>query len=296
MRPFHLFLALMPVAAFSESLTSKCLVEGKERYWSHLGHYERGAKRDLEAAKARFPIQVRDRAYRVTSGQVLMATSFEPVAIQAPGVAILQVHGGGWIAGARTQLSDYSAAWAGMGAAVYSIDYRLAPAHRFPAALEDLQAAILWVKSLHPGKPLFLFGFSAGANLAALAALTGSRDLAGVIAFAGRMDLTVVPSSIDYAPVYIGASRAEDIEKFKHASPYFQVPRSAADVPPMLFIHQLQDPQVDYKESCKIWDRLRAVGSQPKVMLIADSAPRHGPVGLERQVALQAVSLFIGLY
>ena len=60
-----------------------------------------------------------------------------------------------------------------------AVDYRLSGEARFPAPLEDVRAAVDWVRDhaadygLDPGR-VFLWGDSAGGHLALLAALTGS--------------------------------------------------------------------------------------------------------------------------
>ena len=95
----------------------------------------------------------------------------------APG-AVVWLHGGGWVIGdldgfdhVARELCDRS------GQVVVSVDYRLAPEHPFPAALEDARAALCWAAGpgaaalgLRPGR-VAIGGDSAGGQLAALAAL-----------------------------------------------------------------------------------------------------------------------------
>ena len=66
---------------------------------------------------------------------------------------------------------------------VVLVDYRLAPEHRYPVAVDDSYAALEWVgehagEMARPGAPLFVAGDSAGGNLAAVMALR-SRDRGG---------------------------------------------------------------------------------------------------------------------
>lgn len=72
---------------------------------------------------------------------------------------------------------------AGAGVVVVSVDYRMAPEHQFPAAVEDSYAALCWVRDQATGidvdpDNLSVGGGSAGANLAAAAALV-ARDRGG---------------------------------------------------------------------------------------------------------------------
>lgn len=91
--------------------------------------------------------------------------------------ALFFFHGGGWVVGsvhAYDGLCSRIAADAGI--AVLSVDYRLAPEHRFPAALDDCLAAIDWVTAhadrleIDPER-IGVGGDSAGGNLAAVTAL-----------------------------------------------------------------------------------------------------------------------------
>jgi acetyl esterase len=98
-------------------------------------------------------------------------------------------HGGGWVVGTLDTYDPLCRALAAaVPAVVVSVDYRLAPEHRWPAAVEDAYAATLWA-SRHAAElggaqhRLAVAGDSAGGNLAAVVAL-GARDRGGpAIAF-----------------------------------------------------------------------------------------------------------------
>ncbi len=101
-----------------------------------------------------------------------------------PAPAIVYYHGGGHVIGSLDS-HDLVARnlCAGAGAVVASVDYRMGPEHRFPAAVEDSFAALRWVHANAASlgaDPLRIgvHGDSAGANLAAVVALM-ARDAGG---------------------------------------------------------------------------------------------------------------------
>jgi acetyl esterase len=95
-----------------------------------------------------------------------------PGAAEAP--VLVYFHGGGWVLGSvRTHDRPCRALCARVGCRVVSVEYRLAPEHRFPAAVEDCWAV---TASLLAGRqPVAVGGDSAGGNLAAVMALR-ARD------------------------------------------------------------------------------------------------------------------------
>lgn len=94
----------------------------------------------------------------------------------APGVT-MAFHGGGWLMGSRDTFDSVCRHLANdSGLAVVSVDYRLAPEHPFPAALDDVWAATCWVAEYGhehglPSERMTVFGESAGGNLAAVVCL-----------------------------------------------------------------------------------------------------------------------------
>ena len=96
---------------------------------------------------------------------------------------VAYLHGGGWMLGTLDSYDALLRALANAsGAIVAGVDYRLAPEHRYPAALDDSLAAIRWLAEHADelggdGTRLAVAGDSAGGNLAAVAArrLRGER-------------------------------------------------------------------------------------------------------------------------
>lgn len=92
---------------------------------------------------------------------------------RAEGPIMLFYHGGGFVIGDLDTHDAYCAEAArALDMPVVSVDYRLAPEHRFPAAPEDCEAATRWVADNMPCTGLIVSGDSAGGSLAAATALT----------------------------------------------------------------------------------------------------------------------------
>ena len=182
---------------------------------------------------------------------------------------VIEIHGGGWRRGAKSQFvypGDLIGAILRAGVSVISIDYRLSPQHTMPAPMQDVVRAVQFVRSkagewhLDPDR-IAALGGSAGAHLAAWVALHGdlakpdspdaverfSSRLTCFVVLSGPMDLTRVrPTELarqplrgqDFAHAFTAAfgCTAEQFEqdpeirqRLREASPLFLV---TADDPP----------------------------------------------------------------
>ncbi|ADL52984.1 alpha/beta hydrolase [Clostridium cellulovorans] len=103
--------------------------------------------------------------------------------------AIVSIHGGGWVYGNKEAYQFYCMNLAENGFAVVNFNYRLAPKHKFPAALEDVNSVFHWIKENSEKfqidlENLFVVGDSAGAQLAAqYAAITTNEEYAKIFDF-----------------------------------------------------------------------------------------------------------------
>lgn len=104
-----------------------------------------------------------------------------------PFPVLVYLHGGGWVIGDLDSYDPICRELCGsVGCIVVSVDYRLAPEHRFPAAVDDASAALQWVVD-HcaelAGDPrrIAIAGDSAGGNLAAVTAIAARASLPGVL-------------------------------------------------------------------------------------------------------------------
>ena len=117
---------------------------------------------------------VRDVSIPVEGGSI-GARVYEPV--PDPPATVVYYHGGGWVLGGLDPWDAPCRMLAGKsGCRLVSVDYRLAPEHRFPTAHEDCYAALLWTaENLAGGRPLVVAGDSAGGNMAGASAIR-ARD------------------------------------------------------------------------------------------------------------------------
>ena len=130
--------------------------------------------------------------YASPNGEALEADLYEPAAAGGPAPVVICAHGGGWKGGLRRTYRFLGPWLATAGYLVLSIDYRLVRglANRYPAAVDDVRAAIEYVREhadelgADPAR-IALMGDSAGGHLIALAGLTsggaGYGDVPGGI-------------------------------------------------------------------------------------------------------------------
>lgn len=106
-------------------------------------------------------------------------------AASGPRPLVVYFHGGGFVFG-ELRLGDWlcSQVAAAVGAVVVAVEYRLAPVHRFPAAVEDCYAALTWAAAnaadLGATGPIGVLGESAGGTLSAVMCLL-ARDRGGPV-------------------------------------------------------------------------------------------------------------------
>ena len=120
--------------------------------------------------------------YANHDGVELLGDLYLPAGAKAA-PALVAVHGGGWVVGARNAFQYWGPYLAARGIAVFTISYRLAAkAKTFPEAVQDVLAGVQFVRGkatafgIDPQR-IGLIGASAGAHLAALAALSGNKFL-----------------------------------------------------------------------------------------------------------------------
>ncbi|HEY0572550.1 MAG TPA: alpha/beta hydrolase [Pseudonocardia sp.] len=193
---------------------------------------------------------------------------------------LLQVHGGAWSTGDKVgQAEPLLGYFAERGWVCVTVNYRLAPAVRWPAMVVDVKRAIAWVREHiagHGGDPEFIAitGGSAGGHLAALAALSANdpdyqpgfaevdTSLAAAVPLYGVHDFTRDRQGL--WPLLegkiIGTSYAADGHTWRQASPALRV---GATTPPFFVVHGSTDAIVGVEQSRRLVDALRAASPSP---------------------------------
>ena len=129
-------------------------------------------------------VTVTDRSLQGPGGEITVRVYATVGAVEAADrPLVVYFHGGGFALGGL-YMGDWlcGSVAARVGAVVVSVDYRLAPAHRFPAAVEDCYAGLTWAAAnaaeLGATGPIGVMGESAGGSLATVACLL-ARDRGG---------------------------------------------------------------------------------------------------------------------
>jgi acetyl esterase/lipase len=227
---------------------------------------------------------------------------FSPPGQHGPLPAVVWVHGGGFVAGSRSELSNYMQVLAARGFVTVAIDYTAAPTGRFPTPVRETNSALAYVVAnaqrfnIDPRR-IFLAGDSAGAQIAAQTALIVSdpayarrlsiepgmrRDaLRGVVLYCGLYD----PTSLNFDGAirtriwsYIGTKNPLD-PRVRQMS---VTPNVTAAYPPVFISVGNADPLAP--QSVAFADALRAKGVVVDALFFPDD--HKPPLDHEYQLAL----------
>jgi len=230
----------------------------------------------------------RDLIYEHVDGQALGLDLYSPnKPSRDPLPVIIWLHGGGWFKG-RKEGHSPAVAFVDDGYAVASVDYRLSEVAPFPAQIEDCKAAVRWLRAnaskynLDPDR-IGVWGFSAGAHLAALLGTSGGVSAlegnGGNLSYSSRVQaVCVVSGPGDLLQQYreavakpneinpkvkpaleslIGGSLEENKDKAMAASPISYVSK---DDPPFLIIQGENDVTVPVSVTRAFYAALKAAG------------------------------------
>lgn len=197
-----------------------------------------------------------------------------PTPPTAPKPIILLIHGGGWVAGSRSEFGDFARWLARQGMVPVSIDYRFVTQAVWPAQADDVEQAMWWLRenaaSLHADpKRVIALGGSAGGHLAAWLGTTNHVNAHGtpsranlVVSMWGPWDLTA-PNVRQDGKNMIAALMGPQAPRV--ASPLFRIDAQSA---PTMMIHGTKDDLVPPDQSTRACEALRAVQVECDLMLL----------------------------
>jgi len=227
-----------------------------------------------------------------------------------PFPALLCIHGGGFRAGKRESYDALCVKLAERGYVAATITYRLAPQHKFPAAVHDSKAAVRWLRAnaktyrINPDK-IGVTGGSAGGHLAQFLAVTSgvpqfegtgghadqSSRVTCVVNVYGPSDFTKsYGKSVDaheVLPLWFGGNLETARALHIQGSPLYWVTPNAA---PTLCIHGTEDKYVAHEQAVWMVEKLQAAGVEADLLTLPGAG--HGFKGADAEQAEAALLAF----
>ncbi|WP_051230650.1 alpha/beta hydrolase [Epilithonimonas caeni] len=183
----------------------------------------------------------KDILYKTRNGKSLLADIYYPKDSTQKYPGIILVHGGGWISGSKENEKFIAQGLASKGYVAMAVNYSLSDDAKYPAAVEDIEDALKFLKKQHKDlslnkKKIALGGNSAGAQLATLVGV--KKKVQAIVNIDGIVSF-IHPESEEgtYAAYWLGATKVQDFQIWKEASPLEYVGKRT---PPTLFINSSQ--------------------------------------------------------
>lgn len=207
---------------------------------------------------------------------------------EGPHPALLLIHGGAWMHGDKRDMREFGELFARAGYACFAPAYRLAPAHRWPAQIEDCLYAVQFVRAnaarfgVDPAR-VGALGLSAGGHLVALLGVLDERRDQHAADPVLRQS-TRVQCVVDYfGPVLLARTKELDFDTQPPPELFGDAPDSAyaqaspvnfvtKDDAPFLFVHGDADAVVPLGHSLLMEEKLREHGVPCELLVI----PRGG--------------------
>jgi acetyl esterase/lipase len=239
-----------------------------------------------------------DIEYTQAGGESLLLDAFNPGTGQ-PAPVVIVLHGGGWSSGSKSgDITPVLEPLSKAGFAWVSINYRLAPMHRWPACYEDVETALNWVRehaAEYGGDPqrIALLGYSAGGHLACRAGIRANPRVQAVVGIAAPTDIVADMARRDgLSPSMKNLLDSEVIDDAVHARLVEMSPINdiVPGLPPFLLIHGTADQSVPFDQSIQLRKRLQEVGGVCDLIELQDAShtianwPQVDPEYLDKMV------------
>lgn len=284
-----------------------------------------GATTWAEAPAEPYEVELsEDVEYGNAGGVKLVQHVARPKGLSGPLPGMVCIHGGGWIQGNRNDFREVVQMLASAGFVATTIEYRLAPEHKWPAQIEDSKCAVRWMRAhasqlgVDPNR-IGVMGGSAGGHLSALVGMMEPDDgyegdggwadqssqVQAVVNFFGPTDLVkefehqekgkalaaLVKQDVSILQQFLGGTPSDLPEVYKAASPMTYVSRND---PPMLILQGTHDVLVPYDQSLKLAAALARNGNKGRLELIFGAG--HGWQGPELERTKGVVLEFLRQY
>jgi acetyl esterase/lipase len=280
-----------------------------------------------QAIPSHHEVDIEDIVVRREGGITLQGRLFLPRGA-GPFPAAVDVHGGAWVQGDRSGNDPINARIAQRGIAVLAVDHRLPPQGVHPAAVQDVNHAVRWLKAnaarwnVRP-EWVGLTGTSAGGHLALLAALKPLDESFAALPVDGEVDARV-PFAVALWPVICPLRRYQEVvlsgaggspfpdrpagttrqmaywqteAAMEEGSPLASVQRGD-DIarPPVLLVQTAQDPFHPIAHAHAFVDAYRARGGSVDLHLV-EGEPyylvRAQPESEQGSAAIERIAAFI---
>jgi gluconolactonase len=221
----------------------------------------------------------RDVVYSRIGSREMHLDLFLPKEGSGPFPAVVYIHGGGWVNGSKAAFQRQAAYMATKGFAGACIEYRLSGEAKYPAAIDDAEAAVRWMRAhaqqnrVDPNR-IGAAGGSAGGHLVALLGVKG--EVQAVAAFNPVLDMVILgkehsESATKAIQEFLGKTYAQAPELWAEASPAAHAGKSTA---PMLLLHGDADTTVPYQQSVDMLAKLKSAGVRAE--LFTAKGAKHG--------------------
>jgi acetyl esterase/lipase len=221
----------------------------------------------------------RNLVYRTIDGQVLTLDAYLPLdangATLTNRAAVVLLHGGAWVEGDKDDMASLGRRLAADGYVAVSVNYRLAPEFKYPDAVDDVQAAVAWLRGgaqierlgVDPAR-IGVLGASAGGYLAAMVGTMGSGALdqgdrvAVVVSWSGITDLNGIYLA-GFGEAQLGCAVSSCSDLAAAASPITHVDGHDA---PMLLVNASDDPITPIAQATTMATTLARYGVHHEVL------------------------------
>ncbi|HTD48995.1 MAG TPA: alpha/beta hydrolase [Acidimicrobiia bacterium] len=213
------------------------------------------------------------------------------------GAGVLLIHGGSFTHGDRTQLRGYGILLGRLGYTCLACEYRLAPASKWPAQIDDVRTALRYLHD-HASAigvetdKIAVSGNSAGGHLALMVAARRDAPIKAAIAFYPPTDFLGPGARALGAPDALQYLVGDDASEADIAS-ISPINHVRADFPPTMLLTGNRDDIVDWRDSQALYQRLIDAGARAELHVFEGAPHAFDAVGAFGRQCAGLMALFL---